>query len=86
MSGNACIGRLSPLPDLMVGLHIACMPQSFTAKTNVALADSEVKRRKVLVTGTAGNIGSYFAEHCARSLRLRLMTRKADEAKDAVER
>ena len=35
--------------------------------------------RKVLVTGAGGNIGSYFAEHCAERYELRLMLRKDDE-------
>ena len=59
------------------------MPQSFTAKENVALADSQLKRRKVLVTGAAGNIGSYFAEHSHERYDLRLMIREKDEHEDA---
>src|SRR5687767_12355533 len=59
------------------------MPHSFTAKEKVALADSEVKRRQVLVTGAAGNIGSYFAEHSHHRYDLRLMIREKDEHEDA---
>ena len=40
------------------------MAQSFTATGTGALAKTgESTRRRVLVTGAAGNIGSYFAEH-----------------------
>ena len=39
-------------------------------------------RRKVLVTGAAGNIGSYFAERSHAKYALRLMVRESDEAKD----
>ena len=59
------------------------MPHSFTAKENVALADSQLKRRKVLVTGAAGNIGSYFAEHSHDRYDLRLMIREKNEHEDA---
>jgi UDP-glucose 4-epimerase len=37
------------------------------------LAPSRVKRRRVLVTGAAGNIGSYFANHSHKKYQLRLM-------------
>jgi nucleoside-diphosphate-sugar epimerase len=56
------------------------MAQSFTAKEE--LADAPRVRRKVLVTGAAGNIGSYFAEHSHRRYDLRLMVRDADERGD----
>ena len=60
------------------------MPQSFTAEEDVALADpAPGARRRVLVTGAAGNIGSYFAEHAHRKYDLRLMVRKPEEA-DAI--
>ena len=39
------------------------MSKSFTATRDGALADANpTARRRVLVTGAAGNIGSYFAE------------------------
>ena len=39
-------------------------------------------KRKVLVTGAAGNIGSYFAEQSHRRYDLRLMVREHEDAKD----
>jgi nucleoside-diphosphate-sugar epimerase len=54
------------------------MAHSFTAKR--AIAGPSNVRRKVLVTGAAGNIGSYFAEHSHRRYELRLMIRPGDEA------
>ena len=38
--------------------------------------------RKVLVTGAAGNIGSYFAEHAHRRYDLRLMVRENEDKGD----
>ena len=62
------------------------MPQSFTAeKTKLPLAATEPKRRRVLVTGAAGNIGSYFAEHSHRKYDLRLMVR-GDEKPEKIDR
>lgn len=50
------------------------MAQSYTATEVGALADmSEDAKRKVLVTGAAGRIGSYFAEHSHEKYDLRLM-------------
>jgi dTDP-4-dehydrorhamnose reductase len=37
------------------------------------------KRRKVLVTGAAGNIGSYFAAHSGKDYDLRLMVLKGED-------
>jgi nucleoside-diphosphate-sugar epimerase len=37
------------------------------------------EKTKVLVTGAGGNIGSYFAEHCADRYDLRLMLHRFDE-------
>jgi NAD(P)-dependent dehydrogenase (short-subunit alcohol dehydrogenase family) len=55
------------------------MAQSFTATEPGSLAcdtdGGSGKRRKVLVTGAAGNIGSYFAEHSRGRYDLRLMVR-----------
>jgi NAD(P)-dependent dehydrogenase (short-subunit alcohol dehydrogenase family) len=64
------------------------MAQSFTAsKTGSLACDTERggTRRTVLVTGAAGNIGSYFAEHSHAKYGLRLMVR-ADEDEAAVEK
>lgn len=43
-------------------------------------------RRKVLVTGAAGNIGSYFAEHSHDRYDLRLMVKEVDDDARAIER
>src|SRR5215211_4683915 len=59
------------------------MPLSFTLKKPASPAPSG-KRRRVLVTGAAGNIGSYFAEHSNRRYDLRLMVR-GDEDKSDVD-
>jgi hypothetical protein len=56
------------------------MAQSFTAAEDGALAKAKSPRRKVLVTGAAGNIGSYFAEHSHELYDLRLMVRESDDA------
>lgn len=58
------------------------MAQSFTAKTP-RVSESQ-QRRRVLVTGAAGNIGSYFAEHSHDSYDLRLMVRDMDEDAEAI--
>ena len=55
------------------------MAQSFTAIEDGALAQTKAARRKVLVTGAAGNIGSYFAEHSSKKYSLRLMVRESDD-------
>ena len=60
------------------------MAHSFTADENKPIAKSTGKRRRVLVTGTAGNIGSYFAEHCSKRYDLRLMVRDQDKDVDAI--
>lgn len=58
------------------------MAQSFTANGAGALAKEAPERRRVLVTGAAGNIGSYFAEHSHDRYDLRLMVRQGDDAKE----
>jgi UDP-glucose 4-epimerase len=53
------------------------MTESFTATAPGALAKSDTHaRRRVLVTGAKGNIGSYFAEHSHDKYDLRLMVHK----------
>jgi UDP-glucose 4-epimerase len=56
------------------------VPQAFS----LYLAGKEPQRpagkRRVLVTGAAGNIGSYFAEHSHGRYELRLMIREGDDA------
>jgi nucleoside-diphosphate-sugar epimerase len=57
------------------------MTQSFTATGTGALAKtSDGAPRRVLVTGAAGNIGSYFAEHSHQNYDLRLMVLETDDA------
>ena len=57
------------------------MAQSFTAASPGALACQPVRvRRKVLVTGAAGHIGSYFTEHSHSNYDLRLMVRGDEDA------
>jgi nucleoside-diphosphate-sugar epimerase len=62
------------------------MSQSFTPDENAPLAESSRKRRKVLVTGAAGNIGSYFAGQSHRRYDLRLMVRETDDDAEKVRR
>jgi nucleoside-diphosphate-sugar epimerase len=60
------------------------MAQAFTATKDGALADASKIRRKVLVTGAAGNIGSYFAEHSHHRYDLRLLVRDNDKDATAI--
>jgi len=62
------------------------MTQAFTATGTGALAKpAEGVRRRVLVTGAAGNIGSYFAEHTHEQYELRLMVQSLDEDAAALQ-
>ena len=56
-----------------------CMPDSFTTTGAGALAELHEGPRRVLVTGAAGNIGAYFAEHCQGKYELRLMVLDTDD-------
>lgn len=58
------------------------MAHSYTATG--ALAQTSTARRKVLVTGAAGNIGAYFAEHAPDRYELRLMVHTMDEDAEAL--
>jgi nucleoside-diphosphate-sugar epimerase len=58
------------------------MAQSFAADDKRPLATGSTKRRKVLVTGAAGNIGSYFAQQSHKKYDLRLMIRGDEDARD----
>lgn len=62
------------------------MAKSFTATETGALAKTSgtAGRRRVLVTGAAGRIGSYFAEHSREKYELRLMVRGDEERIDAI--
>jgi UDP-glucose 4-epimerase len=55
------------------------MTESFTATAPGSLANSVAERRRVLVTGAAGNIGKYFAEHSHEKYDLRIMVHQLDE-------
>jgi dTDP-4-dehydrorhamnose reductase len=62
------------------------MPQSFTAEPKTSpLAETQARPRRVLVTGAAGNIGSYFAAHAHGRYDLRLMVR-GDEKREKIDR
>src|SRR3954454_24933467 len=71
---------------MLRGWHVQCsstgMVQSFTLSS--LPASRPATGRKVLVTGAAGNIGSYFAEHSHERYELRLMIR-GDEERDQIE-
>ena len=61
------------------------MAHSFTATEVGALAKTtERAKRHVLVTGAAGRIGSFFAEHARDKYALRLMVRGDEEGIDAI--
>ena len=48
------------------------------------MAQSSTPSRRVLVTGAAGNIGSYFATHSHHQYDLRLMVRDRDESAEKI--
>ena len=61
------------------------MAQSFSAAESGALAKTENDvRRRVLVTGAGGRIGSYFAEHSHHKYDLVLMERELDDSMDKL--
>ncbi len=55
------------------------MSGSFTTRGDAPLAALRAARRRVLVTGAAGNIGAYFAEHAHQKYALRLLVRDIDD-------
>ncbi len=59
------------------------MGHSFTSTGPGSLGHSQEQKRRVLVTGAGGRIGSYFAEHSFGRYDLRLMVQHAGQA-DAV--
>ena len=59
------------------------MPQSFT--TENPLSDGQPQRRRILVTGAAGNIGTYFATHSHPKYDLRLMVQERTEESTSLE-
>ena len=65
------------------------MPLSFDLSGGTTLAGDgrhAPERRRVLVTGAAGRIGSYFAEHSHEKYALRLTDRTFGEQRDALAR
>lgn len=60
------------------------MAQSFTPTE--PLSQSSPTKRRVLVTGAAGNIGSYFAEHASGKYDLTLLERSLDADARALEK
>lgn len=61
------------------------MAQSFTTTNNGSLNHPVAMRRKVLVTGAAGNIGSYFAANSHLKYALTLMVHEQDEEAKELE-
>src|SRR4051812_48175677 len=60
------------------------MTEFFTATAPGSLAKGVPMRRRVLITGAAGNIGKYFAEHAHKKYELRIMVHTLDERADAL--
>src|SRR5436190_6910240 len=60
------------------------MTESFTATAPGSLAKNTPMRRRVLITGAAGNIGKYFAEHSHEHYELRIMVHQLDQRADAL--
>jgi len=58
------------------------MAQSFSLARGSSNPSSPKNRRTVLVTGAAGNIGSYFAEHSRKRYDLRLMIQGNEDGSD----
>ena len=56
------------------------MALSFTTTQGGALANIKTVRRRVLVTGAAGHIGSYFAQNARDKYDLRLMVLEGEDA------
>src|SRR5690349_11681852 len=66
------------------------MAQSFTAAaasgtSGKGSGGESGKRRKVRVTGAAGNIGAYFSEHSSGRYDLRLMVHEIDDDARKIE-
>jgi NAD dependent epimerase/dehydratase family enzyme len=62
------------------------MAHSYSPTESGALAQTSDARRRVLVTGAAGNIGSYFAEHSNSRYEFRLMVKEIDDDARAIEK
>ena len=61
------------------------MALSYTLRQPLQTNDSKPSQRVVLVTGAAGNIGSYFAQQNRGRYRLRLMVREPSEHGELAE-
>lgn len=57
------------------------MTESFSTREPINETSGADRRRRVLVTGAAGNIGSYFAEHSHGKYELRLMIREGEDGR-----
>ncbi|MEI6350529.1 MAG: NAD(P)-dependent oxidoreductase [Verrucomicrobiota bacterium] len=68
-------GTVEPSPKV-VNPESNFMALSFSAKPASTLAEPGGQRRRVLVTGAAGRIGAYFAEHAKDRYDLRLMVHR----------
>jgi len=62
------------------------MSDSFTTYRGIQPPSPEPVRRKVLITGARGNIGSSFAEHTHDRYDLRLMAYELNDAAKELER
>src|SRR5690349_1921569 len=60
------------------------MGQSFTLARSLCDSSMPKKRRRVLVTGAAGNIGSYFARQSHKRYDLRLMVHGDEDKADVA--
>ncbi|MCA1596970.1 MAG: NAD(P)-dependent oxidoreductase, partial [Chloroflexi bacterium] len=56
-----------------------------SAEQGFNAGDGHASGRRVLVTGAAGRIGSYFAEHSHQKYKLRLMVQDSDQGTAAIQ-
>ena len=84
MVGIGTISSLNPVSTITHFREFA-MAHSFSATAPGSLAQAPTTRRRVLVTGAAGRIGSYFAEHNHSNYDLRLMVQTLDDDAKALE-
>jgi NAD(P)-dependent dehydrogenase (short-subunit alcohol dehydrogenase family) len=61
------------------------MSHSFSTQETATLTPLNPERRRVLVTGAAGRIGSYFAQNSHQKYDLCLMVQQMDEDSSAIE-
>lgn len=83
--------RHAPRPEQIVptsrtdAVESEGMALSYTLNRTAFTSGGSTPSRRVLVTGAAGNIGSYFAEHSSKRYSLRLMLRE-DDKPDGLDR